>query len=113
MNKSLAEMNKSGDGLRATKGYQPEGDLGERIEQAPLLPPPQAELEALAGQAPIPSGRGLIPPTVSRCPQMWELYIAAVALRMRLPSRAKMLRLLVQLISQPWDGFTCYGCRQG
>jgi hypothetical protein len=56
-----------------------------------------------------PTGWGLIPPTVSRCPQM-GLYIAAVALRMRLPSRAKMLRLLVQLISQPWDGFTCYGC---
>jgi hypothetical protein len=38
-NKCLAQMNKSPDGIRATKRYQPEGDLGE----ANLLPPPQSE----------------------------------------------------------------------
>jgi len=34
MSKSLAEMNKSGDGVRATKRYQPEGDVGEAKEQS-------------------------------------------------------------------------------
>ena len=33
-NKSLAQMNKSGDAVRATKGYQPEGDAGRSKEQA-------------------------------------------------------------------------------
>ena len=35
-------MNKSPDGLRATKRYQPEGDLGE-AKNKHLLPPPQSE----------------------------------------------------------------------
>jgi hypothetical protein len=29
MSKSLAEMNKSGDGVRMTKRYRPKGDVGE------------------------------------------------------------------------------------
>jgi hypothetical protein len=29
-------MNKSRDAVRATKGYQPEGDVGESKEQAPF-----------------------------------------------------------------------------
>jgi hypothetical protein len=35
-------MNKSPDGLRATKGYQPEGDVGE-AKNKHLLPPPQSK----------------------------------------------------------------------
>jgi hypothetical protein len=42
MNKSLAQMNKSPDGLRTTKRYQPEGGLGE-AKNKHLLPPPQRE----------------------------------------------------------------------
>jgi hypothetical protein len=38
--------------VRATKGYQPEGDLGDAIEQAPSPTTLQAELEALAVQPP-------------------------------------------------------------
>jgi hypothetical protein len=42
LKKSLAQMNKSWDRVSATKGYQPEGDLGE-AKNKPLLPPPQSE----------------------------------------------------------------------
>jgi hypothetical protein len=42
MSKSLAETNKSPDGVKATKGYQPEGDLGE-AKNKHLLAPPQGE----------------------------------------------------------------------
>jgi hypothetical protein len=55
MSKSLAQMNKSRDVVRATKGYQPEGDLGE-AKNKHLLPPPQAELEALVVQPPSTPG---------------------------------------------------------
>jgi hypothetical protein len=39
-------MNKSGDGIRATKRYEPEGDLGE-AKNKHLLPPPQSEEELM------------------------------------------------------------------
>ena len=38
----MAQMNKSGDRIRATKGYQPTGDLG-KAKNKHLLPPPQSE----------------------------------------------------------------------
>ena len=41
-NKCLARTNKSGAAFRATKGYQPEGDVGE-AKNKHLLPPPQSE----------------------------------------------------------------------
>jgi hypothetical protein len=45
--KSLAQMNKSPDGIRATKRYQPEGDLGEAKNKHLLLPPQSEELMEL------------------------------------------------------------------
>ena len=41
-NKSLARISKTGAGVRATKGHQPEGDVGE-AKNKHLLPPPQSE----------------------------------------------------------------------
>ena len=41
-NKCLARMSKTGAGIRATKGHQPEGDVGE-AKNKHLLPPPQSE----------------------------------------------------------------------
>jgi hypothetical protein len=40
MSKSLAQISKAGAGIRATKGYQPEGDVGE-AKNKHLLPPRQ------------------------------------------------------------------------
>ena len=39
---ALASTNKSQDGVKATKGHQPEGDVGE-AKNKHLLPPPQSE----------------------------------------------------------------------
>src|SRR5262245_46038878 len=41
-NKCLAPISKTGAGVRATKGHQPEGDLGE-AKNKHLLPPPRSE----------------------------------------------------------------------
>jgi hypothetical protein len=41
-NKSLAQISKTGAGIRATKGHQPEGDVGE-AKNKHLLPQPQSE----------------------------------------------------------------------
>ena len=41
-NKCLAQISKTGAGIRATKGHQPEGDVGE-AKNKHLLPPPQSE----------------------------------------------------------------------
>ena len=57
-NKSLAQISKTGAGIRATKGHQPDGDLGE-AKNKHLLPPPQSEEAecdpALLTRGPIPS----------------------------------------------------------
>ena len=45
------ERTNPGTGVCATKGYQPEGDLGE-AKNKHFLSPPQAELEALASPTP-------------------------------------------------------------
>ncbi len=41
-NKSLAWISKTGAGVRATKGHQPEGDAGE-AKNKHFLPQPQSE----------------------------------------------------------------------
>ena len=41
-NKCLARISKTAAGVRATKGHQPEGDVGEARNKH-LLPPPQSE----------------------------------------------------------------------
>ena len=53
-------MNKSGDRISATKGYQPEGDLGEAIEQAPT--PTTAGRVRGPGQPHPPVGASLLSP---------------------------------------------------
>jgi hypothetical protein len=42
MSNCLAQTNKSGDRVRATKRYQPEGDV-EEAKNKHVLPPPQSE----------------------------------------------------------------------
>jgi hypothetical protein len=106
-NKSLAWSNKSGNGVKATKGYQPEGDLGE-AKNKHLLPPPQSEEAefdpALLTRGPHPHSppslrMGPLPSTVSRCHPQWGLYIAAVALRNAVDGAA-----LIRPINKPTLG---------
>ena len=61
-NKCLARISKTGAGARATKGNQPEGDVGE-AKNKHLLPPPQSEEAefdpALLTRGPIPNPHSL------------------------------------------------------
>jgi hypothetical protein len=61
-NKCLAQISKTGAGIRATKGHQPDSDLGE-AKNKHLLPPLQSEEAefdpALLTRGPIPNPHSL------------------------------------------------------